>query len=58
MKRLIRETFRRNGGCHAGLDIVVTPRRIFPRGSGPSIASELTQLLELAGKKCLVSYAH
>ena len=55
MKRVIRDIFRRNASSFPGLDVVVSPRRIFPRGQARAIEADLMALLGPLGRKCLAS---
>lgn len=55
MKRVIRDAFRCNAAQFAGMDVVVTPRRIFRRGQGKVIEAELMALAGPLGNRCLGS---
>ena len=45
VKRLIRETFRREQQRLIGFDVLVRPRRLFSRADAPAAISELSSLL-------------
>jgi ribonuclease P protein component len=55
MKRVIREAFRCHAMHYAGMDVVVTPRRIFRRGQGKAIEAELMALAGPLANRCLAS---
>ena len=56
MKRVIRDVFRHHATAFAGLDIVVTPRRIFARGEAAAIEADLLALVVPLGRKCRDSF--